>query len=128
MKQSLGLDLICVKKILKHIHTIGEAYTTFNIHGVGDLSGNHLCQLAITQAITNIYELRQRMTSESIGKMPMFSRLKLGLKAARNIASHDYDSLDFNIIYRITNQLKHPNVTLELEAVINDIQQHGTSD
>jgi len=47
---------------------------------------------------------------------------KIRLKAARNIASHDYDSLDFDIIYRRTMQLISKEVSDELEAVIGDLE------
>ena len=53
---------------------------------------------------------------------------KILLKAARNIASHDYDSLDFEIIYRRTLQLLNPKVSQELEAVVNDFEQSDTGD
>lgn len=53
-------------------------------------------------------------------------RLKLGLKAARNIASHDYDSLDFGIIYRIVEQLTSQDIVNELEAVKNDTSTSAT--
>ena len=98
MKQSKKFDAICIGKILKYIHTINEAYTMFGISNADDLDGNSVCQLAVTQAITNIYQLRQKIQEETLVLMPLFAKLRLGLKAARNIASHDYDSLDFSII------------------------------
>ena len=128
MKQSNTLDTVCITKILKHIQTISDAQSMFNIAHTDDLESNHICQLAITQAITNIYELRQRIQAETIAKMPLFTQLKLGLKAARNIASHDYDSLDFGIIYKIINRLTSQQVIIELEAVKNGIPTDDSSD
>ena len=126
MKQSKKLDVICISKILKYIRTINDSYTMFNIRNANDLDGNDICQLAITQAITNIYQLRQKIREESLTQMPLFN--KIGLKAARNIASHDYDSLDFNIIYKRTLQLLRQEISDELEAVKNGIQQCNTGD
>jgi uncharacterized protein with HEPN domain len=104
------------------MQTLNDAYTMFNISSADDLEKNHICQLAITQAITNIYELRQRIKSDTIDKMPLFSRLKLGLKAARNIASHDYDSLDFKIVFKIINRLTSQQIINELEATLNGVK------
>ena len=58
--------------------------------------------------------------------MPLFS--KIGLKASRNIASHDYDSLDFDVIYKRTRQLLKSEVADELEAVKNGVKQDNTCD
>jgi len=66
------------------------------------------------------------VTSETIAKVPTVDKVRL--KTARNIASHDYDSLDFDIIYRITLQLISKEVSKELEAVANDFQQSDASD
>jgi uncharacterized protein with HEPN domain len=128
MKPSDTFDFICVEKILKHIQTINDAYVLFNITNANDLAENHLCQLAVTQAITNIHELRQRIQESTINKMLMFASLRLGLKAARNIASHDYDSLDFGIIFKMVNKLTDTQVIRELEAVIHAIQSNHPSD
>ena len=128
MKQSKDFDAICIGKILKYIQTINDAYSTLNIRSVDDLVGNAICQLAVTQAITNIYELRQKIQDETLVQMPLFVKLRLGLKAARNIASHDYDSLDFGAIYSITHRLFDQRVISELEAVKNDIEHGYTSD
>ena len=126
MKHSKKLDAICIGKILKYIQTINDAYNTFSIGSGDDLDGNGICQLAIAQAITNIYQLRQKIQEETLTKMPMFNRI--GLKAARNIASHDYDSLDFNIVYKRTLQLLRQELSDELEAVKDDIEQCNTGD
>ena len=120
MKQSNKLDVICINKILKYIKNINEAYDTFQIGSADDLEKNVICHLAITQIITNIYEIKLKIQDATLAKMPLF--YKIGLKAARNIASHDYDSLDFDIIYKRTCQLLKPEVLNELETIKNDIK------
>ena len=128
MKQSYELDAVCIRKILKHIKAINSAYTTFKIGNSENLEHNDICQLAITQALTNIHQLRQKIQDETLAKVPLFAKLRLGLKAARNIASHDYDSLDFGIIYKITNRLLDQALIDELEAAKNVIEQSDQSD
>jgi len=127
MKKSNDLDVVCLEKILKHIQTISDAYATFKINNATDLADNHICQLAITQAITNVYELRKRIQDSTLVNVPKFSRLKLGLKVARNIASHDYDSLDFGIVFKITNRLIDSQLVIELEAAKNGVKCDCTS-
>jgi len=126
MVQSNKLDLICIEKILRHIQTIKDACILFNIYDPNDLALNEICQLAVTQAITNIYELKQKIQNETINKMILFSNLKFGLKAARNIASHDYDSLDFGIIYGLIEKLMRDDLIDELEVVKHGIQQNNS--
>jgi len=128
MNQSHKLDIICIDKILKYVKTINDACAMFNIGSADDLENNHICQLAITQAITNIYELRQKMQDTTLTEMAQFSKLRLGLKAARNIASHDYDSLDFGIINRIVKQLSSQALIKELEMARDGIRQNNPSD
>jgi len=117
MKQSDKLDIICATKILRHIQSITDAYKVFNIVKAEDFKVNHICQLAVAQAMTNIYELWKKLQAETIEKMPNLSTVRL--KATRNIASHDYDSLDFDILYNQTQKLMKPEIRKELEAVIN---------
>ena len=125
MKQSKELDSACIKRILKYIQAIRGAYNTFNIESADDLAGNDICQLAITQAITNIYQLQQKIQPETLVRLPIFQGLKL--KGARNIASHDYDSLDFDIIYKRTRQLLGRELFDELESIKSDIEQPDKS-
>ncbi len=126
MKQSNTFDIVCIGKVLKYIKNIEKAYATFSIVNADDLAENELCHLAITQIITNIYEAKQKMQNTTLEKVPLFN--KIGLKAARNIASHDYDSLDFDVVYKRTCQLLKPEVQNELEAAIDDIKRSNTSD
>ena len=128
MKQSGRVDIVCIDKILKYIWIIRNAYETFNIGNAKDLEEHDLCQLAVTQAVTNIYELYKKMREDTLSKAPSFSKIRLGLKAARNIASHEYGSLDFGIIYRLTNQLLNQTIIDELEAIRNDLKQNSTGD
>jgi uncharacterized protein with HEPN domain len=120
VKKSNEVDVVCINKILKYIENISDAYATFQISNADNLARNEICHLAITQIITNIYVIKLKMQDVTLDKTPLFN--KIGLKAARNIASHDYDSLDFDIIYKCTCRLLNPEVFKELETVKNDIK------
>jgi len=126
MKQSDRLDIVCISKLLKYIQTLRDAYGMFNITSAEDLAANDICQLAVTQIITNIYELKLKMRSKTLDRTPVFN--KIGLKASRNIASHDYDSLDFEIIYKRTCQLLKQEVSDELEAAKDAVKRDNTGD
>ena len=121
MKQPYNFDSDCISKILKYIKAISDAYTMFGIDSAENLRGSHICQLAVTQAITNIYEIKKRMSSNALAQTPNFD--KIGLKAARNIASHNYESLDFGIIFKRTRQLLNPEISKELEEAKDGIQR-----
>jgi len=125
MKPTDKTDIVCINKVLKYIALIRKAYSNFNIKTLDDLEANDICQLAITQAITNIYEVKKKIRADALSRVPSFD--KILLKAARNIASHDYDSLDFEIIYKRTLQLLKPEVSEELEAAKHDFQQYTSS-
>jgi len=105
--------------MLNHMQTIGSAYEMFGVNSADDLKASHICQLAITQLITNIYELRKRLRDETVEKMPLLR--DISIKGVRNIASHDYYSLDFDIIYSRTLQLMGVELNDELEAMLHDL-------
>ena len=128
MKQSDETDIVCIDRVLKYVQTLNDIYNTFNINTLNDLESNHICQLAVTQTVTNIHQLRQKIRTETLDKMPLFGNLKPMLKAARNIASHDYYSLDFEIIYRLTRHLLKPEMRSELEATKNGIKCSQAND
>ena len=119
MKLSAKTDIECLERIMKHIGSIKKAYTAFGIETLNDFLGSDVCQLAVSQALTNVYELRKKLREETLAKMPNFQQIRL--HAARNIASHDYDSLDFEIIYRRVNQLLREEIHTEMEDALNEL-------
>jgi len=74
MKKSVETDIVCIERVLKYVNLIGEAYTSFNVVNSDNLRRNHVCQLAISQAITNIHELRKKMRIETVKKCPCLKR------------------------------------------------------
>ena len=124
MKKSDKTDKICIEKILRYIGYIQECFEHYEIKNHSDLEDKKLAQFAITQIITNIHELRKKLTDEVLLKLPEFDKIRLS--NARNIASHDYDSLDFEAVYRICNRrLLSENVKNELEGVLKSYENNN---
>lgn len=103
MKKGWTCDKVCIEKIIKNIDRIEAAFEHFEIETPEDLIDCDLAQLAITQAITNIHETKKLLRQETLDNIRNFDTIKVA--AARNIASHDYDSVNFKIIYDISVRL-----------------------
>ena len=116
-------NLQCIEKILKWVTKIQDVFAKFEIKKYEDFESNEICQLAINQLITNIYELTKKVESGTLDKMPILKKSRSGLKSARNISSHDYDSLDHRIIYRLVKDLADDKFTEELEGMIDELKQ-----
>ena len=123
MKNNSKTDKIFIEKILRYIGDIKDCFERYMIKSHMDLENERLAQYAITQIITNIHELKKKMTNEVLSKMPEFDKIRLAY--ARNIASHDYDSLDFEAVYRICKRrLLSENVRNELEGVLKSDEEN----
>lgn len=93
----------CIEKIFKYINDIQTCLNHFSIASFADLENKRLAQLAITQSITNISEAKKLMSQKVLNKMPAFNDIKI--LAARNLASHDYENVNFRIIYDVCKKL-----------------------
>lgn len=120
MKQSLENDKICIEKIMNYIGDIKDCFTHFDINSYSDIESERIAQLAITQCITNIYETKKNVQQTTLDNIPEFDQIKLS--TARNIASHDYDSLNFEVIYRISTKLMSDKIYEVLENEYNNIE------
>jgi len=112
-------DKSCIEKILKYISDIKTCFSHFNINSFDVLKNERLAQLVVTQSITNIYEAKKFINQVSLDRLTNFGNIKIS--AARNIASHDYESVNFKIIYDVCNKLTANNVTEELENEYNNL-------
>jgi len=113
MEKNAENDKIYIEKILKYIDLLKEAFEHFGIKKSDDLMDSELAQLTVSQLITNIYETRKNITDETLGILTGFNKLKLA--GARNIASHDYENLNFYIVYDICKKLISVTIGEELE-------------
>ena len=112
-------DKACIEKILKYMNDIRTCISHFNIDSFEVLQDKRLAQLAITQSITNIHEVKRLIDEDVLDKMPTFAGIKLS--AARNIASHDYENVNFRIIYDVCKKLTASDITEELENEYNNL-------
>jgi len=117
MKKSVEYDCKCVERILRYIRQLKEAQEHFEVNNSDDLVQNDLCLLATAQIFTNIYETKKNMQESTLDKMPELG--KVNLRIARNIASHDYESLDLKVVYNQVIRLLNIKLSNELEAFIN---------
>ena len=122
MRPNAKADAIRAEKILKYIVDIKDCFEHFSIKSYNDLKSKRLAQLAVTQIITSIYELKKNITPDALTLLPEFNKIKIA--GARNIASHDYERINFKIIYDICDMLIRASVVEELEEVIS----HAGSD
>jgi uncharacterized protein with HEPN domain len=117
MEKNMETDKIYIEKILNYINVLRETFGHFGINSAESLIGSEIASAAVTQTITNIYAAKKNLTGEILGNLNEFGKLKLS--GARNIASHDYDSLNFNIIYDICIKLISDKIGEELR---NELQ------
>jgi len=103
MKENYSRDKACIEKIIKYIYDLENCFTHFNIKSYEDLQKNRLAQLATTQLITNLSETKKLMQQTTLGNIQPFASIKV--TTTRHIASHDYDSVNFKIIYDICQKL-----------------------
>ena len=119
MNTNYKTDKACIEKILKYIGDIKTCLYHFKINSFNDLRNERLAQLAVTQSITNIHEVKRLINQESLDRVSNFNNIKIS--AARNIASHDYESVNFKIIYDVCIKLTASNITEELENEYNSL-------
>ena len=117
MKPGIKTDSICAGKILKYVNDIKDCFEHFNIISHNDFKAARLSQFAITQIITNIYEIKKMVTPETLTSLPEFNKIKIA--GARNIASHDYEQINFRMIYDICDMLMNKKVLDELKGVVD---------
>jgi len=86
------------------------------VNSFRDLQQSVSAKYAITQLITNVYELSRKLQEETLLKLTNFNSPTL--RKARQIASHDYEATDFRSIYNLCSKLTSPVVKSELENCI----------
>ena len=121
MKQSNEQDIKNLNSITKSLVNIKKAFEQNNINNTNNLKNDEITQAACTQFITNIQELKKKLQDETYNKLVELNKIKLS--GARNIASHDYDSIDFNIIYYICERLIKPVIFAEIYKILTELTE-----
>jgi len=117
-------DLHCIELCLRYIKKMKDVFGEFHIKSLEDFENSETCQLAMTQLITNVHEPSKKINTDVIDKMPLFSKLRMRIKVSRNIASHDYESVDLEIVYRLVTNLIRHEVMTELENAANGLRKN----
>jgi len=116
MKKSNSTDRQCLKRILRYIGDIQQIFEDADIKEFQDLKKSLMAKYATTQVLTNIYELSRKLQDTTLGGLTKFNSPIL--RTARQIASHNYEAIDFKSIYSLCMTLTGDTVRNELEAFL----------
>ena len=120
MKKSVEQDINKLNSIVKSIGNIKMAFDRNTIDTPTSFRNDELTQLACTQLITNIYEAKKKLQDETFDKLTTLN--KIDLSTTRNIASHDYDRINFNIIYELCKRLTRPGILAEIYKILAELE------
>ena len=118
MNKDTANDRRHAAKILAHIADIGRVLELEKIDSSSDLAGSIAAKFAVTQLITNIYELTRGMQPATLQALNEFGKIRL--RTTRQIASHDYGAMDFRLVYVIAAKLTSQQVRNELSNFIKE--------
>jgi len=121
MVDTIARDIRKLNSIIKSLTNIKRVFEQNNINNSNNLKNDEISQAACTQFITNIQEAKKDLQDKTYNKLEELNKIKLA--GIRNIASHEYDSLDFSIIYAICIQLTKPSILSEAYAVLAELEQ-----
>ncbi|MCL1862473.1 MAG: hypothetical protein FWF78_02775 [Defluviitaleaceae bacterium] len=119
MKQGSKTDEICLVKVLRHIGDLRDCLAHFEINTHKDFESRRLAQFATTQIITIIHGLKKSIKPETLEKTPEFNKIKIA--GARNVASHEYDKVNFRMIFDICTMLTSKKVSAEIRGVLKNV-------
>jgi len=118
VKKSLDVDKQCAAKILKYIANIRNCLDHEKVISYESLEDSISTRFAVTQLITNIYELTKHMQIETLDSLTDFNKIRL--RTTRQIASHDYGSIDFKLVFAICTRLTSEAVKEELSDFVKE--------
>ena len=112
MKKSVNTDRQCVIRIHNYISELGQIINSYNIQSFQDLRRSLAAKYAVTQLITNIYELSKMLQEDTLKSLTVFDQIKI--RTVRQLASHEYTKIDFKPVFEICRQLTSKSVLDEL--------------
>jgi len=118
VKKSLDTDKQCVGKILSYVENIRQSLDHESVKSYEALEDTVSTKFAVTQLITNIYELSKHIQAATLDSLKEFSKIRL--RTTRQIASHDYASIDFKLVFTICTRLTAKSVQDELSEFIKE--------
>lgn len=120
MEKSNQFDIQKLNSIIKSILNIKKCFKQHDINNSNNLKNDEVAQAACTQFITNIYENKKKIQDETYNSFIELNKIRLA--GARHIASHDYDNVNFMVIYSICKQLMKDEILSELRMKIEEIE------
>jgi uncharacterized protein with HEPN domain len=120
MEKSIKLDINKINGIIKSLTNIKKCFDQHSVNNANNLKNDEVAQAACTQFITNIYEDKKKLRDETLNKLIELNKIRLA--GARNIASHDYDSLEFSVIFLICTQLTKAAVLSEAYKILSELE------
>jgi len=117
----LSKDEQILIKISKHLNKLNTLYSSI-VNLTDTEIDDGIEGLALTQCITNLFELSSRIDNDDV--LERLSMLSSGRVArVRNIASHDYDSINWSIIKNICRKILS-SITIDvINELLDDINK-----
>ena len=120
MKSDKWALLINLNRMLDEISVIEETFNDYSVQNTAKLKQKAVAQRAVTQCITTLDALKKNLPQDTLDNL---SALKsINLTKTRNIASHDYDSVSFDFVFRICQRLMESAVSDELRREISRLE------
>ena len=116
MEKSSSTDKQCLIRIRRYINDLGQIIDAYNIQSYQDLRKSLAAKYAVTQLITNIYELSKALHEDTLKSLIEFNQIKI--RTVRQLASHEYTKIDFKPVFEVCKQLSSTAVSNELAKFI----------
>lgn len=96
---------------VKMLSEIADIESFITGRPAADLYGDRMCQKAIVMSLINIGELSKSFTEQYLASMPEIPWK--AIRGFRNIAAHQYGSIDFEDVYKtVTEDIPRLKATL----------------
>ena len=110
-------DRIILQKIQKYKSRISRLYSIIENLSPGDIEEKDEAY-ALTQYLTNIHSLLVHVSNEDI-QQKLFVLYSNNLIKCRNIASHDYDSLNWHMVKELCRKILSEKVELAIKESLD---------
>ena len=110
-------DRIILQKIQKYKSRISRLYSIIENLSPGDIEEKDEAY-ALTQYLTNIHSLLVHVSNEDI-QQKLFVLYSNNLIKCRNMASHDYDSLNWHMVKELCRKILSEKIELAIKESLD---------
>jgi uncharacterized protein with HEPN domain len=125
LKKSVRQDITKLNDIIESLTTIRQALGQYKITTHEHLAENKVARAACTQLITNVYEAvnheRHGLRDTTVKRLTKLG--SVSLERTRNIASHDYLSVNFSVVYYLCVKITKSDVLAEVYGVLSEVER-----